>query len=329
MKAFKLAATVLLSILLFAGVAAVESVALVRHTMLNPAFYGENGRGAYSVIGQTVVRKMADAVLERAPAIVLKTTDRRQAWALAEQALPPQRVADMLAQSGPDIARFLFFGGDIPMLKDSILFSRGQEAVIKALLQDGVWDMLPDKPSFPAFMPFTPEWNLGYGSRLSGDLWQVRRYAGLAGYAFWLAVSAAVIFAGLLVLLWLRDPKPFFAAVGVVLTSNGALLMALAAAAAYFNQPLAESAALVWPANLAANLFETSWPALFREAMLPFRDVFFIASCASLSLGAASATAGIVRNGPGPAWLSRFCPASTAKGKPAGRRRGPRHSRRA
>lgn len=303
MKALKITATILLSVLLLASCIAAESLALARFTLLNPGFYEEGGREAYALVGRTVVRKLADAVLERAPAIVLRTTDRQEAWALAEKALPPENVAAIIKNSSPDIARFLFYGGNVPELKGSREFAAGQLAVVKGLLTEGVWDMIPEKPSFPAFMPFTPEWNLDYGPALAQELWLPRYWADLADYALWLALAAVTLAAGLLYLLWLRERKPFFATTGALLTTNGMLLLALAAAASFCSGPLAQYAASLVPLNQAANLFASDWPSLVRAVLWPFREIFFISAATALALGVTMFTMGI--STAAPAWQPR------------------------
>lgn len=285
MKALKtIAATILAAALLAAGFAA-ETLALANFTLLNPGFYGATERSAYELIGRIVVEKMADAVLERAPAIALRTTDKQQAYALAMKALPPAKVADMLEESAPDIERFLFIGGDIPVMKDSSVFAVSEVSVVKSLLMDGLWDMLPQKPSFPAFMPFTPEWNIGYGASLSKSLWLPRWYAGMAGQAIWLSLSAIVLLAGLLYLLWIRERKPFFTVTGTLFVINSLLLFALAASVAYSNRSLAQTAAAIAPLTSAADLFGGDFPELFRTVLWPFRQIFFVSATVSASFG--------------------------------------------
>lgn len=326
MKALKIITTVVLSVLLLGAGLAAETLALLQTTVLEPDFYGANGREAYGLIGDLVVEKMADAVLERAPAIVLRTDDREKALELARQALPPAKVAAMLEESGPDIARYLLYGGNIPVLKGSADFNRGMADVVRGMLMDGVWDMLPDKPSFPAFMPFTPEWNLGYGQSLPDQLWLTRHYAGLVGYVLWLAIAAVALFTGLLCLTWLRDRKPFLATIASLLAANGLLLLAAAIVTSYCTADLAGEAARLYPVSLAVDLFGQDWLALFRAVTTPFRDIIFLMSVASLSLAIAAAAAGIERKDPSWPWATAM-PYQPDSQPPAARRRGPRHAK--
>lgn len=328
MKAFKIIVSVVLSVLLLGAGIAAQSVALAKYTLLDPAFYGETGQDAYLLIGRMVVRRMADAVLDRAPAIVLRTTDREQAWALAARALPPENVAAMLENSAPHIVYFLLYGGDIPELAGSAEFARGEVAVVKSLLTDGAWDMLPEKPAFPAFMPFTPEWNLGYGKNLAQSLWSWRYYVGMADYVLWLALAAVVLMAGLLYLLWLKKRRPFFTSTGILFTLNGILLLAFAIAAAYFCQPMAVRAAALYPMSSAAELFANDWPALLSAVLLPFRDIFFISSTVSLSLGITMFASGITRDNPLWQWPQKRHAATTEKTRHKEvKSRKPRHER--
>jgi hypothetical protein len=100
MKALKAAVTLPLAVLGLAVLLAAETLALARCTVLNPGFYGQNGRAVYELAGTVAVRMMADAVLERAPAVALRTTEREEAHVLAMKAFPPGKIADMLAASG-------------------------------------------------------------------------------------------------------------------------------------------------------------------------------------------------------------------------------------
>ncbi len=293
MKAFKAAVTLPLAALGLAVLLAAETLALARCTVLNPDFYGRNGRAAYELAGTVAVRMMADAVLERAPAVALRTSERKEAYALAMNAFPPGKIADMLAASGPDIARFLLNGGDVPVLRGSASFTRGVEAVVRGLLLEGVWDMLPQKPALPAFMPFTPEWNLVYGESLNRSLWLVRFYLNMADQALWFLLSALTILTGALYLLWIRERGPFFAVCGSALTVNGLILCALAAAAAYCSRPIADAATVFYPVNQAADLFAGEYPEFVRAALLPFRQVFALAAGISVSFGMTMFTMGI------------------------------------
>ncbi len=295
MKALKIIATVVLATLLFCAMLTAEAIALVRFTVLEPEFYGQDGLQAYLVISDAVVEKMADAVLERAPSIVLRTGDRQEAHRLAINALPPEQVAKMLEESGQDIARYIFYGGNLPVLKGSKEFAQGMNDVVSNLLMDGVWELLPDKPNFPAFMPFTPEWNLSYGQGLEDALWPVRHYAGLTDYAFWLALAAITLFLGLIYLLWIRQRKGFYATLAAVLALNGLLAAAGAVCASYLSTDLASEAARYYPVSLAAELFGQSWISLFKAVLMPFRDILFWAAVAIISLTVAAATLGIER----------------------------------
>ncbi len=325
MKTLRVIATAALAVLLLCSILAAETLALLRWTVLRPDFYGQAGRQAYSVIGDAVVEKMADAVLERAPAIVLKTADRREALRLARHALPPEEIAAILEQSGPAIARYVFYGGDLPVLKDSKVLTQGMTDVVRDMLMDGVWDMLPDKPSFPAFMPFTPEWNLGYGNGLQDALWPVRHYAGLADYALWSAAAAVTLFAGLLYLLWIRRRAGCCVTLAAVLALNGLLLATGAVLTSYHTVDLASEAARYYPVNLAADLFGPHWAALVRAITLPFRNILFWGAVASLSLGVASATAGIERTWQPWPWKALPLPNPTpaVRKRRAGRVSGP------
>lgn len=293
MKAFKAAVTLPLAALGLAVLMAAETLALARCTVLDPDFYGKNGSAAYELAGTVAVRMIADAVLERAPASALRTTGRKEAYALAMKAFPPGRIASMLSASGPEIARFLLKGGDVPVLRSSAAFTRGVEAVVRSLLLEGLWDMLPEKPALPAFMPFTPEWNLVYGESLNRSLWLVRFYLNMADQALWFLLSALTILAGVLYLLWIRERKPFFAVCGYVLTVNGLMLCALAAAAAYGSRPIADAATAFYPVRQAAGLFAGEYPELARAVLLPFRQVFALAAGISLSFGVTMFTMGI------------------------------------
>lgn len=293
MRALKAAVTLPLAALGLIVLMAAETLALARCTVLDPGFYGKGGRAAYELAGTVAVRTMADAVLERAPAAALRTTRREEAYALAAKAYPPEKIAGMLAASGPDIARFILKGGDVPVLHGSAAFTRGVEAVVRGLLLDGVWDMLPQKPALPAFMPFTPEWNLVYGEPLNRSLWLVRFYLNMADHALWFLLSALTILTGALYLLWIRERKPFFAICGCALTVNGLVLCALAAAAAYCSRPIADAAASVYPVSQAAALFAGEYPELARAVLLPFRQVFALAAGLSLSFGMTMFTIGI------------------------------------
>jgi hypothetical protein len=325
MKALKIAATVVLAALGLSAALAAETLALARCTVLDHRFYGESERDAYELMGRIAVRRMADAVLEYAPAVALRTTDREQAYALAERALPPGKVADMLAASGPDIAQYVLEGGDMPVLRGARAFAAGEEAVVRALLLDGLWDMLPQKPSFPAFMPFTPEWNLGYGAELSRALRTPRWYLGMADQAVWLALSALVMLTGLLYLLWVRERKPFFAVTGALLTLNGLLLGALAAAAAYACPGVAEAAAALYPVSEAAGFFGGEYAELVRCALLPFRQVFALSAVVSLSFGVTLFTMGI---GPRAGALPAISKARSGRSGEK-QRHAPKHLRRA
>jgi hypothetical protein len=295
MKALKIIATVVLAALLFCAMLTAEAIALVRFTVLEPEFYGRDGRQAYLVISDAVVGKMADAVLERAPSIVLKTGNRQEARRLAFKALPPENVAKMLEESGPEIARYIFYGGNLPVLAGSKEFAQGMNDVVSNLLMDGVWELLPDKPNFPAFMPFTPEWNLSYGKGLEDALWPVRHYAGLADYALWLALAAITLFLGLIYLLWIRQRKGFYATLAAMLALNGLLVATGAICASFLSTDLASEAARYYPVSLAAGLFGQSWTTLFKAVLMPFRDILFWAAFATLSLAVAAATTGIER----------------------------------
>ncbi len=343
MKAWKVAAATILSASLLCAMLVAELVALVRFTVLEPEFYGKSGKQAYSIIGQAVVEKMADAVLERAPSIVLRTGDRREALRLAVKALPPEQVAELLEENAPGIAQYVFYGGDLPVLKGSREFSEGMTDVVRNMLMDGVWDMLPDKPSFPAFMPFTPEWNLIYGRSLENALWPVRHYAGLANYALWLVLAAVTLFLGLLYLLWVRQRRGFCATLAVTLALNGLMLAAGAILVSYQTANLAGEAASLYPVSQAAALFEQDWIALFRAASLPFRDILFWGAVATLALAIAAATAGIERawqpwpwkaqpaQSPAPSAQKRRTTNSRDLGTPqrkANRGKGPRHAKR-
>lgn len=324
MKALKIAATALLAAALLAAGTAAEALALANTTLLNPGFYGAGQRGAYEFVGGVVVRKLADAVLERTPAVALRTSDKRRAYALAAQALPPGSIADMLESSGPDIARYLISGGDMPVLRGSPEFTLGEQGLVKGLLMDGIWDSLPQKPSFPAFMPFTPEWNLGYGPALSQSLWLFRWYAGMAGQAFWMCLAAAVMLSGLLYLVWLRERRPFFAVAGSLFSFNGLVLLGLAAALSYGFRPIADASAAALPA--AAGVFGGDFAELVRTALWPFRSIFFVSSLVSLSFGVTMFSMGVSSERPAakPAWKGL---ARAAERSWRIRRRGPRHMR--
>lgn len=309
MKLHKLAATALLVILLFAAVLAAECLALANTTVLDPSFYGEGQSGAYRLVGRIVVRRLSEGVLEKAPPIALRTTDKRFAYELAAQALPPEQISGMLARGGPGVARFLLEGGDIPVLEGSAEFAAGETALMKSLLMDDLLKVLPEKPSIPAFMPFTPEWNEKYAMALTGSLAVPRYYLRFRGYALAAALAAAALFAGLMYLLWIKERKPFFLASGALLAANGLLAFGLAAAISFWCGPLAENAASIPAFFGAASVFASDWPALVQAVLWPFRQIFLAAAVASLSLGAAAfAYAASLKDG--------FPPDAAAPGRP-------------
>jgi hypothetical protein len=287
MGTFRRAASIILcALLLLAGIAA-ECLALAKFTVLNPAFYGRSESAAYGLAGRIVVRRMAEAVLENAPAIALQTTNRERAYELAAEALPPEAVAEILESSGPDVAAYFLRGGDLPVLRDSDHLQEYITNVVKNLMMDDLASKIPEAPTYPDLIPFTPEWNAAYADTLAGALALPRYYAGLTGYVLAAAVALAALLAGVLYLIWIKDRKPFFILTGSLLAFNGLLLMALAAAVSYGCGAMAEDAASSAAFSGAASFLASDWPALFRAVLWPFRQIFFVAAVASLSLGAA------------------------------------------
>lgn len=277
---------ILCTLLLLAGLLA-EGLSLAQFTAFNPAFYGQGESAAYDLIGKIVVRRISDAVLQNAPAIALQTTDRTRAYDLASEAFPPGTVAQMLESSGPSVARFLLKGGDVPVINGSDQLQAYETDAVKSLLMDDLASKIPDQPDFSALVPFTAEWNAQYGQSLTLSLALPRYYAGLTGYALAAAVALIVLLAGLLYLLWIRERKPFFLMTGSMLAFNGMLLLGLAAALSYGCSRIASDAASSPALTGAASLLASDWPSLVRAVLWPFRQIFFIAAAASLSLSAA------------------------------------------
>jgi hypothetical protein len=288
MKLHKLAATAVLGILLLAACVAAECLALAKYTVLNPSFFGKGESDAYELIGRVVVQRLSEGVLEKAPPIALRTTDGRRAYELASEALPPGQVSGMLESSGPDVARYLLEGGDAPVLNGAAQFEAGETALMKSLLMDDLLKVLPEKPVIPAFMPFTPEWNELYASQIAGPLALPRYYIRFRDYALAAMLAAVAFFAGLIYLVWLRERKPFFLTIGALFAVNGLLAFSLAAAISFWCKPMAEGAAALPAFSGAASVFASDWPALVQAALWPFRQIFLVASVASLSVGAAA-----------------------------------------
>lgn len=292
MKALKATATTILAVLLLVCGMAAQTVALVKYTLLNPAFFDTGEKSAYDLIGQVVVRKISDGVMQNAPPIALRTLDREQAYALVSQALPPGKVAGMLQTTAPAVDRFLFSGGDIPVLTGSPELKTDEEAAVKSLLMPEVWTLAQTGSAFPV-LPFTPEWNQSYGSELTKSLWLPRYYAGFSGQALWLAIAGVVLMAGLLYLTWLKERRPFFNTVGTMLTLNGLIVIAPALAISFYSQDLAKALA-AWPAlSGMASFFGDSFAELFRAVFWPFREISFIAALTSLALGVTMFAAGL------------------------------------
>jgi len=309
MKAFKIAATAALCLLVFAAGVAAECLALARYTVLSPMFYGKGEDGAYELAGKVIVKRLSDEVLENVPAIALRTDDRNRAYDLASEALPPQKIAQMLEGSGPYVAMFILEGGDVPVLQGSENLQDETTAAIKNLVMSDLSGQVTQTPSLAAFMPFTPDWNAQYGQSLTQSLAIPRYYARLEGYALAAACAAAVVLLGLLYLLWIRERKPFFHLTGSLLLFNGFLLLALAAVVSYGSGAIANDAAKLTPLTGAASLFAADWPALVRAVLWPFRTIFFVSSVASLSLGVALFFVGIANAEPMPLFLGFRQPA--------------------
>lgn len=304
MKTVKMAATVALAVLLLVCLAAAEAVALIKYTLLNPAFFGEGEKGAYDLIGQTVVRKISDGVLENAPPIALRTLDAGQAYKLASGALPPGKVSGMLETTAPNVDRFLFSGGDIPVLNGSSEIGADEQAAVKSLLMPEVWG-LTGNASFPA-LPFTPEWNQAYGKELTQSLWLPRYYAGFTDETLWLAVAGIVLAAGLLYLTWLKERRPFFQAVGTVFCLNGLLLLAPALAVSFWSRDLAQSLASLPALAGVAAFFGSGFEELVRQVVWPFREIFFVSALTLLAFGVTMFAAGLANenaNLPEKPWL--------------------------
>ena len=287
MKALKIVATVLLSMMLFAAVLAVQVLTLAKGTALNPQFYGQPQRGAYSLLGKYAVRQICAIALKAAPAEALRTTDAAEAYNLAYKALPYGDIAAMFEQTGPAIANYMINGGELPVLSGSSGLTAAGDKLLAALLKDGAILFIPNakKPDLQNYMPFTPPWNAQYGQWLEQKIAPYRALAGAADDILLIAGGCVVFFSAFLYMLWLRNIRPFYYIAGSLLMFDSLLMAALATSMAFFDKSIVDGVAVARLITGVESAFYSYIPDFTANLSRPFVGVFYGCALVLASFG--------------------------------------------
>lgn len=295
MTVLKVLLTLLLAALLLVTCVACELLAAARQTALQPTFYDARQQGAYLCVARALLRDWSGLVLANAPAEALRTTDREEAYTLAAAALPPERIAAVLAGSLPDIVHWALQGGAPPVLLGAKGFPAMADDLIAALLKPGVWQSLQQKPSLPIEIPFTPAWNDENAPALDRELIVPRYWAAVYDNALLVAVGLAVLLVVLLWVLWRRRRGVFCVALGIVLAFNALLLVGPVVLVTYysawaFGQIAAQPQALPVVGFLAQD-----FAPLCRAVLEPLRGAVAVAALVLASFALTSFTCGMDR----------------------------------
>ncbi len=294
MRVLKGMVTVVAAAMLLVVCLVAEAGVLARQTVLQPSFYDGRQQTAYLIVSQALLRQWTGWVLAAAPADALRTTDPEDATVLAAKALPPERIAAVLAGSAPEVVRYGLEGGEMPVLLGVRSFPAMEDDLAQALLKPGLWQSLSEKPTLSLVIPFTAEWNAGNGDGLEQMLRPVR-----LAWAVWdngLIVLAMVIagLVGVLRLLWRRSAA-FGATLGTVLLANGLLAAAPALLLSFASGWTAEQLAALTVLTPVTAFLGQEFDAFCLSVLEPLRGPLAVAAMALLSLSMAAFTAEVGR----------------------------------
>ena len=292
MRVLKGMVTAVVAAALLAVCLVAEAGVLARQTVLQPSFYDGRQQAAYLIVSRALLRQWTGWALGAAPADALRTTDPEDATALAAQALPPERIAAVLAGSSPAVVRYVLEGGEVPVLLGARSFPAMEDDLAEALLKPGLWQSLGEKPALPLIIPFTGDWNAANEDALERALRPVR-----LAWAVWdnglivLAMAIAGLVA-LLRLLWRRSVA-FGATLGVVLLANGLLAAAPALLLSFASGWTAEQLTALPALAPVAAFLGPEFGTLGLAALEPLRGPLAVGAMALLSLSMAAFTTGV------------------------------------